>query len=84
MVYPKESSEGQALITAGKNALEVIYDCGPVADHEWDSFDDVRKRLQSQWSALPKRADPISGSLKSKITLRKTEQAARNQKAYIP
>jgi nicotinamide phosphoribosyltransferase len=81
-VHPKESPEGQKLIKQVKNVLQVIYDCGPVQNYQWESFDALRMRLKTQWTSLPKQADPISDALYEKITHCVSEQVMRNQKAY--
>ena len=43
---------------------QVVYDNGPVADPGWESFDDLRKRVASEWKAAPPKADNISDQLK--------------------
>jgi nicotinamide phosphoribosyltransferase len=45
----------------------VVYDHGPVPGLEWDDFDAVRARLAAEWEALPRAADNISASLRSKM-----------------
>ncbi|KAJ2626973.1 hypothetical protein H4R22_004600, partial [Coemansia sp. RSA 1290] len=42
--------------------LEVVYDGGPV-EGVWDSFDQVRERLNDQWSRLPPAAHALSSDL---------------------
>lgn len=49
-----------------ENLLKVVYDCGPVAGVEWESFDALRERVEREWSALPKTADVVAESLKKK------------------
>ncbi|KAJ2807612.1 hypothetical protein H4R20_001221 [Coemansia guatemalensis] len=48
---------------ADTGLLRVVYDCGPVADHRWDDFETVRRRLQHQWSTFPLRAEALSSEL---------------------
>jgi nicotinic acid phosphoribosyltransferase len=48
------------------NSLAKVYDCGPVKV-EWDTFDKVRERLETEWRLAPPKADAISGQLKAKI-----------------
>ncbi|KAJ2124856.1 hypothetical protein IW147_001461 [Coemansia sp. RSA 720] len=43
--------------------LELVYDCGPVPGHAWDSFDAVRARLDDQWTRFPKIARAVSDDL---------------------
>ena len=79
MVYPLESMDPATTI---ENQLEVIYDCGPIKSKHVDNFETIRNRIQSQWTALPKHADPISLALKEKITSCKEAQIQRNTKTY--
>lgn len=48
------------------NLLRVVYDKGPVPGLVWETFDEVRKRLESEWVALPPGVDAISESLRAK------------------
>ncbi|KAJ2220265.1 hypothetical protein EV180_003348 [Coemansia sp. RSA 518] len=43
--------------------LQLVYDCGPVPGHTWDSFDAVRARLDDQWTRFPKIARAVSDDL---------------------
>lgn len=56
------------------NQLRTVYDKRPIG-YIWDDFDTVRARVESQWKALPKFHDPISGQLKEKISAVKAAQA---------
>ncbi len=56
----------------------MVYDCGPVAGHQWDDFDTVRARVVREWAALPKTADVISASLQAKV---QQQVAARGKAA---
>ncbi|KAJ2381157.1 hypothetical protein GGI05_006074 [Coemansia sp. RSA 2603] len=47
----------------GENLLNVVYDCGPVPGLTWDSFDDVRRRLDDQWARFPRNAKAVSVQL---------------------
>jgi len=49
---------------------QVIYDCGPVATHQWEDFDAVRARLAAEWAALPPTADVVSAPLRAKMDAR--------------
>ena len=51
-----------------EDLLQVVYDKGPVAGMEWDDFSAVRDRVNAEWGALPKAADPLSAELKELIT----------------
>lgn len=62
MVFPADSGE----VSEEENLLKVVYSCGPV-EGVWDSFDDIRLRIKSEWTALPPTTDAISLSLKAKI-----------------
>jgi nicotinamide phosphoribosyltransferase len=53
-------------VSAEENLLKVIYDKGPVKGLRWESFDELRERVEREWAALPPTADVISESLKSK------------------
>ncbi|KAJ1898163.1 hypothetical protein LPJ66_002928 [Kickxella alabastrina] len=46
-----------------RNLLEVVYDCGPVPGRQWDSFDDVRRRVDEQWRCFPPRINAVSALL---------------------
>ncbi len=48
--------------TIETNLFEVVYDCGPV-DVKWESFEQVRARLEGEWKKLPEEADAISEQL---------------------
>lgn len=47
----------------GDNVLEVVYDKGPVKK-DWESFAQVRERVEREWAKTPKAFDPISPELK--------------------
>jgi nicotinamide phosphoribosyltransferase len=59
-VFPAEE------VSQEDNMLQVVYDCGPVDGLQWETFDQLRARVEREWAALPKRADVLSGSLKDK------------------
>ncbi|MEW5302022.1 MAG: hypothetical protein WDW36_004834 [Sanguina aurantia] len=61
-VFPADSGE----VSDEENLLQVVYRCGPV-EGVWDSFDDIRSRIEAQWTALPPTSDAISATLKAKI-----------------
>ncbi len=46
--------------------LETIWDCGPTS-YKFESFADVRKRLNSQWNIRPMRYNVVSPELQAKI-----------------
>ena len=60
IVYPIEFEQLYSF-----NELVTVYDNGKVCD--WDSFDAVRSRLNSQWDKCPKLHDPLSQDLIDKI-----------------
>jgi nicotinamide phosphoribosyltransferase len=47
-VYPAETTAAHT----GPNLLETVWDCGPVG-YEFDSFDEVRNRVDTEWNGLP-------------------------------
>jgi len=63
-VYPRGVDEK---VDEKENELKVVYDCGPVAGLVWDDFDTVKKRVATQWPAVPKVFDPVSADMKAKI-----------------
>ena len=61
MVFPKAEVKDE------ENLLRVVYDKRPVKG-VWDyDFDTLRKRVQEQWKALPKKFDPRSESIQKLI-----------------
>ena len=56
-VFPKDCVKDE------DNMLRVVYDHKPI-DVEWDTFEDVRKRVSETWSALPPSADAISKEMR--------------------
>ena len=61
-----DAGRGTPLVKAQENLLRVVYDNGPVMG-VWDDFATVRARVQREWDAAPKRADPLSAQLKEVI-----------------
>ncbi len=59
MVHPK------GMAPATTPLMEVVYDGKPVK--QWDSFDVIRQRVNTEWHRLPKKASVISASLQDKI-----------------
>lgn len=63
------SSESQ--IGNEDNLLKIVYDCRPVRDSEgngpWETFDVLRERVETEWTAAPKLYDCISDELRQKI-----------------
>ena len=55
MVHPEE------------NLLKVVYDRGPCVDLQWEKFSDLRDRVRSEWSRLPKVYNAVSAPLQAKI-----------------
>lgn len=61
MVFPKSEVKDE------ENMLKVVYDKRPVKG-VWDyDFDTLRKRVQEQWKALPRKFDPRSESIQKLI-----------------
>jgi len=48
------------------NILQIVYDKKPVAV-QWEDFDALRKRVETQWKAIPVGHDAISSELRDKI-----------------
>lgn len=53
-------------VSVEENLLKVIYDKGPIKGLRWESFDELRERVEREWAALPPASDVVSESLKSK------------------
>eukprot|EP00803_Ostreobium_quekettii_P004252 evm.model.scf_468.5 EVM.evm.TU.scf_468.5 scf_468:28650-33560(+) len=66
------------------NLLKVVYDCGPIPGWQWEDFDSLRKRVASEWEALPRVADVISEPLKLKIEDTVACQTEANAQSYRP
>ena len=49
------------------NLLHTYYDCRPREDIKWERFSDIRRHVNREWRYLPRKHDPISKSLKTKI-----------------
>jgi len=46
--------------------LRPVFDHKPIAN-KWESFDELRKRVEDEWHKTPKQYDPIGQDLKDKI-----------------
>jgi len=53
--------------TGGEDLLKTVYNCGPVEGAFSETFDELRDRVASEWTKLPKLYNPISESLKERI-----------------
>ncbi|KAK9816981.1 hypothetical protein WJX72_007792 [[Myrmecia] bisecta] len=53
-------------VSPEENMLRVVYDKGPVKV-DWEDFDALRKRVDTEWHALPKTASVISPPLQQKM-----------------
>jgi len=62
-IFPAKEDENDP-----NNVLKVVWDNGPVANLKWDTFDEVRARVESEWPKVPKTYDPISKELRDKVT----------------
>jgi len=51
-----------------ENILQLVWDCGPVPGHKWESFEKIRINVKEGWAAVPKLYDPVSPELKLKIS----------------
>ncbi|KAL4549846.1 hypothetical protein Ndes2526B_g04833 [Nannochloris sp. 'desiccata'] len=61
-VFPAEE------VSEEDNMLQIVYNCGPVEGLQWETFDQLRERVEQEWGALPKTADVVAESLKKKRT----------------
>jgi nicotinamide phosphoribosyltransferase len=62
LVFPRgDEKKGKGMV--------VVYDCGKPVEWEWESFDEVRERLNREWRATGNRknADVISPELREKM-----------------
>jgi len=55
-VLPKKDGEPDD----PNNILKTYWKCGPVSGLVWDSFDQIKERINKEWSSLPKLYDPVS------------------------
>jgi nicotinamide phosphoribosyltransferase len=62
-VLPREYNEK---VDPRSNVLKVVYDCGPV-DYPWENFDQLRHRVETEWSRTPRLHDPIGNEMKKKV-----------------
>ncbi|KAI9346967.1 nicotinate phosphoribosyltransferase family-domain-containing protein [Obelidium mucronatum] len=67
--------------TASQNQLVTIYDCGKPVSWKWETFDQVRARLEREWAASAnfKTHDCVSPELKAKIAAIRKAQESRNE-----
>jgi len=61
-VFPAKEGE-----TDPNDILQTVWNMGPVADLKWDSFDELRKRVATEWKALPKIYDSVAAPLHTVI-----------------
>lgn len=61
-----DAGRGSPLVAPHENLLRVVYDKRPIPG-VWDDFSKVRDRVGAEWSALPKRGQPISSQLRDRI-----------------
>ena len=48
------------------NVLRVVYDHGPV-ENAFESFDELKARVQREWKATPKLHDPVGPEMRAKV-----------------
>jgi len=48
------------------NILKAVYDCGPI-EVEWETFDEIRARLNKEWDSSPEIYNAISRQLMKKV-----------------
>ena len=61
-VYPLENAPIES-----KNELRTVYDCGPVTENEFDTFETVRTRVDLQWQAIPAFGKALTRQMTDKI-----------------
>lgn len=72
-VYPKKEGDEND----PNNMLKVVYNYGKKL--EWEKFDTVRSRVETEWRKLPETADVISKELSEKIEKVIVEQNRRTE-----
>jgi nicotinamide phosphoribosyltransferase len=50
-----------------ENLFQTVWDNGPVASHQWPTFDQIRENVAQGWATVPPTYDPISHELRDKI-----------------
>ena len=65
IVYPVREDQPAS---PSENLLKVVFDKRPV-DVDWDNFDTIRKRIETQWETLPPKYDVISDEMKNKMKI---------------
>lgn len=53
------------LVAPEEDLLQTVYDQKPVAV-KWESFDELRQRVEKEWVALPRTADVLAPALREK------------------
>lgn len=53
-------------VSQEENMLQVVYDCGPVPEYKWETFDELRKRVEWEWNSIPPTSQVISPTLSEK------------------
>ena len=78
IILPLESLSVNVSPKSGRreNLLETVYDNGVVC--KWDSFDELKQRLEKEWNSSPLIHDPISQELKEKSKKIRKEQQILN------
>jgi nicotinamide phosphoribosyltransferase len=64
------------------NMLKLVYDNGPVKGVFGETFDELREKVNKEWSSLPKKVDVISDELKEKcqVILKKHKEYMKELK----
>jgi len=63
IIYPADAP------VEGENLLKVVYDKRPVKDAFPGTFDELKARVQREWTQLPPLFDPISPQLREKMAV---------------
>jgi hypothetical protein len=59
-------------VGAEDNMLKLVYDLKPVG-YKFECFDDLKKRVETEWKSLPLKYNVIGDCLQKKIDNRKEE-----------
>ncbi|KAI8608494.1 nicotinamide phosphoribosyltransferase [Chytriomyces sp. MP71] len=72
-------------IRAHKNAMVILYDCGKPVSWKWETFDQVRTRLNREWAGTQfyKSHDCLSQEMKDKMVSTRQAQEECNEEDKV-
>jgi hypothetical protein len=79
-VYPAHGS-GWEDYRNERDLLEVIWDCGPV-DYKFETFAQMRERLNSEWAVRPRRCNVLSAPMQEKLERESAKIESGSMNAY--